>query len=304
MKVLITGANGMLGRDVAAIADAEHHEVVALDRSALDITNERSVHRLIEQELPRVVVNCAAYTAVDLAQENEYEATRINGEGAGFVAAAAAAVGAKVYYPSSDYVFDGLKTEPYVESDDVNPVGAYGRSKLAGEIATAEANPRHVIVRTSWLYGLEGGNFVETMLTLAQRQNEVLVVRDQIGCPTYTQQLAGAIVDMFDFEKLGVMHIAGGEYCSWYDFAREIFRQSQLDVKVLSATSDMLERPAPRPPFSALVTERDDVPVLPRWDHGLHDYLAARAQKAAAEPAGERPAVIDEPVENTIEETS
>ncbi|MBI5309978.1 MAG: dTDP-4-dehydrorhamnose reductase, partial [Actinobacteria bacterium] len=283
MKVLVTGADGMLGRDIVAAADAVHHEVVALNRDALDVTNERAVLRVFEQELPRVVVNCAAYTAVDLAQENEYEATRVNGEAAGFVSAAAAAIGAKVYYPSTDYVFDGLKGEPYVESDDVNPVGAYGRSKLAGEIATAEANPRHVIVRTSWLYGLDGRNFVDTMLTLAQQQSEVLVVRDQFGCPTYTRQLAEAIVEMFDFEKLGVMHIAGGDYCSWYDFAREIFRQSQLDVKVLSATTDMLDRPAPRPPFSARATERDDIPQLPRWDYGLHGYLAARARRAAEE---------------------
>lgn len=273
----------MLGRDIAAAADAVHHEVVAFDREELDITNERAVHRIIERELPRVVVNCAAYTAVDLAEENEYEATRINGEGAGFVAAAAEAIGARVYYPSTDYVFDGLKTEPYLESDEVNPAGAYGRSKLAGEIATAEANPRHAIVRTSWLYGLDGRNFVETMLGLAHEQSEVLVVRDQFGCPTYTRQLADAIVELFDFEKLGVMHIAGGEFCSWYDFAREIFRQSQLDVNVLSATTDMLDRPAPRPPFSALASERDDIPVLPRWDHGLHEYLAARAARQAEE---------------------
>ncbi|MBK5230799.1 MAG: NAD(P)-dependent oxidoreductase, partial [Thermoleophilia bacterium] len=213
----------------------------------------------------------------------------VNGDAAGIVAAAAAAVDAKVYYPSTDYVFDGLKNEPYTESDVTNPLNAYGRGKLAGEFATAEANPRHAIVRSSWLYGLAGRNFVETMLSLAERQNEVLVVRDQIGCPTYTRQLADAIVELFDYEALGVMHIAGGEQCSWYDFAIEIFRQSQLDVKVLSATTDMLGRPAPRPPFSALVSERDDVPVLPRWDHGLHAYLSARNERAAAD----RP-VIDE----------
>jgi dTDP-4-dehydrorhamnose reductase len=121
------------------------------------------------------------------------------------------------------------------------------------------------------------------MLTLSERQSEVLVVRDQVGCPTYTRQLADALVELFDYETLGVMHIAGGEHCAWYDFAIEIFRQSQLDVKVLSATTDMLDRPAPRPPFSALVSERDDVPVLPRWDHGLHAYLVARAERATAD---------------------
>lgn len=273
----------MLGRDVVTAADAEHHEVAALGRDDLDITNAGAVARAFERELPRVVVNCAAYTAVDDAQSNELEATRINGEGAGIVAAAAAAINAKVFYPSSDYVFDGLKGEPYTESDETKPVGAYGRSKLAGEIATAQANPRHAIVRTSWLYGLEGRNFVETMLTLAQQQNEVLVVRDQIGCPTYTRQLAEAMVYLFDYETLGVMHIAGGDNCAWYDFAVEIFRQSQLDVTVLSATTDMLERPAPRPPFSALVSERDDIPVLPRWDHGLHAYLVARDERTTAD---------------------
>ncbi len=293
MKVLVTGANGMLGRDVVAAADAEHHEVAAFARDELDVTNAGAVKRVFERELPRVVVNCAAYTAVDDAQSNETEATRVNGEAAGIIAAAAAEVNAKVFYPSSDYVFDGLKGEPYVESDETNPVGAYGRSKLAGEIATAEANPRHAIIRTSWLYGLHGRNFVETMLTLAQRQNEVLVVRDQIGCPTYTRQLADAMVHLFDYETLGVMHMAGADHCAWYDFAVEIFRQSQLDVKVLSATTDMLDRPAPRPPFSALVTEREDIPVLPRWDHGLHAYLVTRAERTTAEHA----ALPDDPGE-------
>lgn len=283
MKVLVTGADGMLGSDIVAAADAEHHEVAAYGRARLDITNKLAVRRVFEEELPAVVVNCAAYTGVDDAETDERAATLVNGEAAGIVAEVAAEFGAKVFYPSSDYVFDGLKGEPYVESDATNPMSAYGRSKLAGEIATAQANPRHAIVRTSWLYGIEGRNFVQTMLTLAEQQSEVLVVRDQIGCPTYTRQLADSIVQLFDYETLGVMHIAGGEHCSWYDFAREIFRQSQLDVKVLSATTDMLDRPAPRPPFSALVTEREDVPLLPRWDHGLHSYLVARRERVTAD---------------------
>ena len=237
MKVLITGADGMLGRDVAAAADAVHHEVVALDRAELDITDERAVHRIFERELPRVVVNCAAYTDVDGAEENEYEATRDQRRRRRHSSPRPPRRSApKVYYPSTDYVFDGLKTEPYVESDEVNPVGAYGRSKLAGEIATAEANPRHVIVRSSWLYGLDGKQLRRDDARRSPQQPERGARRPRPGrLPDLHPQLAEAIVELVDFEKLGVMHIAGGEYCSWYDFAREIFRQAQLDVKVLSA---------------------------------------------------------------------
>lgn len=279
MKVLITGAKGMLGQDLVAAADAVHHEVAAVDIEELDITNERAVTRYMEQEMPAVVINAAAYTAVDAAETDEDKAFAVNAEGAEIVSSAAAEIGAKIIYFSTDYVFDGLKTEPYVESDETNPFSVYGKSKLAGEIATAETNPRHLIVRTSWLFGTAGKNFVETMLALSEKQNEVLVVRDQAGCPTYTRDLATEIINLIDYETLGTMHMAGGEFCSWYDFAREIFRQTQIDCNVLSGTSDMLDRPAPRPPFSALVSEREDAPKLPRWDHGLHSYLVERADR-------------------------
>lgn len=278
MKVFVTGAAGMLGHDLIGALDAAHHEVAAEDIDTLDITDLAAVRRAFEREMPRAVVNCAAFTAVDRAEEEEQAAFAVNETGAYNVSLAAAEFDAKVYYPSTDYVFDGAKTEPYTEEDATNPLGVYGRSKLAGELATAEANPRHVIVRSAWLFGLHGPNFVETMLSLAQRQSEILVVRDQVGCPTYTRNLAEAIVGLLDYERYGVMHIAGGDCCSWYDFAVEIFRQSQVDVSVLSATTEMLGRPAPRPPFSALATARDDVPLLPRWDHGLHSYLVERAR--------------------------
>jgi dTDP-4-dehydrorhamnose reductase len=277
MKVLITGAKGMLGQDLVAAADAVHHEVVAVGHDELDVTNERAVTRFFEAELPAVVVNAAAYTNVDLAESDPELAHAVNGEGAEIVASAASEIGAKVIFPSTDYVFDGTKGEPYDEHDEPNPLSVYGASKLAGEIATAQSNPRHLILRTAWLFGHGGRNFVETMLGIAEKQNEVLVVRDQIGCPTYTRHLAEAIVELIDYETLGTMHMAGGEYCSWYDFAREIFRQSRVDCNVLSGTSDMLDRPAPRPSFSALVSARSDAIQLPRWDHGLHGYLLARA---------------------------
>lgn len=277
MKIAITGAGGMLGQDMVAAADAVHHEVAAYTRADLDVTDERAVLRAFERDLPALVINCAAYTDVDGAETDEIAAFTINEDGARNVAAAAAAIGARVIQISTDYVFDGTKREPYVESDPVGAVGVYGRSKLAGEIAVAEANPRHLIVRTSWLYGLGGKNFVETMLGLAAERSELLVVNDQIGCPTYTRQLADAVIDFADYERLGVMHICGGESCSWYDFAREIFRQSQVEVAVLSGTTEMLARPAPRPAYSVMVSEREETPKLPRWDHGLHAYLVARS---------------------------
>lgn len=283
MKVLITGANGMLGQDLVAAANAVHHEVVALSRDELDVTNPAAVQRTFERELPQAVVNCAAFTKVDRAEAEETAAFHVNAEGAGVVATAAATINAKVVYPSTDYVFDGAKGEPYVESDPPNPRGAYGRTKLAGEIATAQANPRHMIVRTSWLFGVGGPNFVETMLGLAEKQNEVLVVRDQTGSPTFTGHLAQGIVQLLDYEALGIHHVTGSEWCTWWDFAVEIFRQSQVECKVLSATTEMLDRPAPRPEFSALISTRADSVVLPRWDHGLHSYLLARAESASVD---------------------
>lgn len=280
MKVLITGASGMLGQDVAAEADAVHHEVVSLSREQLDVTDEAAVFDAMHQHMPAVVVNCAAYTNVDGAEDDRDAAFLINENGAGNVAAGAADIGARIIHISTDYVFNGSKGAPYVESDPTAAIGVYGESKLAGEIAVANANPRHLIVRTSWLFGLGGKNFVETMLTLAEKQNEILVVNDQTGCPTYTRHLATALVELLDYERVGVMHVAGEGHCTWYEFAREIFRQSRVDVTVMAGTTEMLGRPAPRPPISALETERDDAPRLPRWDHGLHGYLIARADSS------------------------
>jgi dTDP-4-dehydrorhamnose reductase len=281
MKIVVTGAGGMLGQAVVDAANAVHHEVAALTRSDLDITDLASVIRSFERELPALVVNCAAWTDVDGAESDEDGAFAINEDGAGNVAAAAARVGARVIHISTDYVFDGSKKEPYIESDETGPIGAYGRSKLAGEIAVREANPRHLIIRTSWLFGHGGKNFVDTMLRLATEQNEVVVVTDQFGCPTYAGHLADAIVELADYERLGVMHICGAGVCTWYDLATETFRQSQTGTTVLSGVTAMLERPAKRPTNSAMVSERDETPRLPRWDHGLHAYLFDRAQREA-----------------------
>ncbi|HEY0317553.1 MAG TPA: dTDP-4-dehydrorhamnose reductase [Solirubrobacterales bacterium] len=276
MKLLITGAAGMLGRDVMLAAGNAGHDVVGFGRAELDVADADSVERKFDLERPDVVINCAAWTDVDGAEEAEEAAFAVNGAGAGNVAAAAAKVGASVVYVSTDYVFDGAKRAPYVESDQPAPLSAYGRTKLAGEEATAAANKRHFIVRSAGLFGIGGNNFVETMLRLATSQNEVLVVRDQVGSPTYTWHLAYGIVRLIEGIEFGIHHMAAAGQCSWYEFAREIFEQAKVECKVLSGTTEMLGRPAARPAFSALTSQREHAIRLPSWQDGLAGYLAQR----------------------------
>jgi dTDP-4-dehydrorhamnose reductase len=276
MRVLVAGAAGMLGSDTSEALDARGHEVFALAHADLDVTDPRAVDEVIDDVKPEAVVNCAAWTDVDGAEADEAGAMRVNDTGAAQLASAAARVGAKIVYVSSDYVFDGSGTRPYVESDVTGPISAYGRSKQAGETSTAVANPRHMIVRSSWLYGTRGRNFVETMLRLAGEQPEVIVVSDQVGCPTYTRHLAEALAELSEGEDFGIHHVAASGSCSWFDFAQEIFDQAGSDCRVMAGTTEMLARPAPRPAYSVLGSERDDAFVLPEWRDGLRAYLSER----------------------------
>ena len=250
----------MLGQDVARVSGG-----LALSRAELDVTDPAAVAAAIGPQ--DVVINCAAWTDVDGAEEHEAEATRINGDGARNVAEAAGTV----VYVSSDYVFDGRKREPYLESDPTAPLSAYGRSKLAGELATAAANPRHFIVRSSWLFGTGGRNFVETMLGLGP---EVRVVNDQVGCPTFTGHLAEALVRLASTEDYGVHHMAASGSCSWYEFAREIFTRAGVDTRVEPCLTAEFPRPAPRPAYSVLASESSH--RLPAWQEGLDTYLGVR----------------------------
>jgi dTDP-4-dehydrorhamnose reductase len=277
VKILVTGAGGMLGTDFVRAAHYWNHDVVGFTHAELDITDAEAVWRACAREKPHVVVNCAAYTNVDGAEDDLVNATRVNVDGARFVALGAAEVGASVVYPSTDYVFDGLKGAPYTESDQTRPLSVYGQTKATGEAETAAANQRYYIVRSSWLFGTAGRNFVETMLTLGRDQGDVVVVRDQVGCPTYTAHLADALVRLIGTTAFGIHHIAGAGECSWYEFAEEIFRQSALDVRMMSMTTAELSRPAPRPPYSVLSTERSEAIYLPEWQEGLAGYLAERA---------------------------
>ena len=272
----------MLGRDATLAATNAGHVVSALDHNDLDVADAEAVAARFDRDRPDVVINCAAWTDVDGAEEAEDQAMTVNGTGAGNVAAAAAAVGAKVLYVSTDYVFDGHKESPYVEVDEPAPQSAYGRTKLAGEEATAAANKRHFVVRSSWLFGIAGRNFVETMLQLATDHGEVLVVRDQVGSPTYTWHLASGIVRLIEGTSYGIHHMAAAGACSWYDFAREIFDQAKVECNVLSGTTDMLALPAPRPAYSALDTQRKAPILLPSWRDGLAGYLAQRQTEREA----------------------
>jgi dTDP-4-dehydrorhamnose reductase len=275
MRVLVTGANGMLGQDVVRVAEDMRHQVIALSHDDLDVTDPARVERMITRERPGAVINCAAWTNVDGAEESEHDASLVNAQGAGFVADAANKVDAKVVYLSTDYVFDG-SNGPYSESDDTAPINAYGRTKLAGERATALVNGQSFIVRTSWLFGPQGGNFVETMLRLGEGGGPVVVVHDQVGCPTYTGHLAVGLLRLIDSAAYGIHHMTGQGSCSWYEFAMEIFRQAEVVTRVMASTTDMMERPAKRPANSVLISRRSAPINLPAWQRGLSDYLARR----------------------------
>ncbi|KKL86991.1 hypothetical protein LCGC14_1939200 [marine sediment metagenome] len=225
----------MLGRDAARAAEQVGHELVLVGHEDLDVRDADAVEALIAGEQPQAVINCAAWTNVDGAEDDLRGAMAVNATGARNLAVATERLPATVVYPSTDYVFDGDTDAPYVESDEPRPLSVYGQSKLAGEMETAKHNPRHFIARSSWLFGVGGRNFVETMLTFAGDHEEVVVIRDQVGCPTYTGHLAPAIVRLLEWDTWGIHHMAGAGACSWYDFALEIFEQAGMDFDELRA---------------------------------------------------------------------
>jgi dTDP-4-dehydrorhamnose reductase len=278
VKVLVTGAGGMLGRDVARAAEAAGHEALALRRGELEITDGSAVSAALEQARPDAVINCAAWTDVDGAEAEEALAAEVNHRGAGYVARSAADAGARLVHVSTDFVFDGSARVPYVESSAPRPLSAYGRTKLAGEAEVARVCPEALIVRSSWLFGAGGRNFVDTMLRLAGERDEVSVVDDQIGCPTWTVHLAGALVALAEGGARGIWHVTGGGSCSWFQFAEEIFRAAAVDCRAVPCSTAELGRPAPRPAYSVLASEREGAPRLPGWREGLAGYLTERAE--------------------------
>lgn len=276
--ILVVGANGMLGRDLLALLGERGR---GIDLPDIDITDLLSVQRVLTALKPQVVVNCAAYTDVDGCESNTETAMQVNGEGVAFLAMITREIGARLVQISTDYVFDGSKSVPYREDDLPRPLNIYGESKLAGEL-NVDVNPDNLVVRTQWLYGLHGKNFVETMLRLGSEKSELTVVDDQTGSPTWTVDLARGIIALIDNGCRGVYHCANGGNTTWNGFARAIFEESGLPVQVLPMTTDQLNRPARRPLHSTLDCGKlaADTGYSPQpWREALKQYLALRIKE-------------------------
>ena len=270
MKLLVTGADGMLGHRVVAAARERGHDVTGTDLPELDLTDAAAVRAFVSELAPDVVVNCAAYTDVDGAEEQEELATRINRDSA----ANLAAVSKYLVHVSTDYVFAGDKERPYVESDATSPKTAYGRSKLAGELAVRDAGDQHAIVRTAWLYGEGGKNFVDTIIRIGTERDEISVVIDQLGSPTWTGHLAPALVDLAERRGTGLFHAVNSGDCTWHALAVEALNRAGVSTRVVAVTTDDVPRPAPRPAYSVLGSEREDALRLPSWQEGVAGHVA------------------------------
>lgn len=278
MRILVTGAGGLLGGAVSGAARARGHEVTALGHAELDVTDEPSVRAALLHARPEAVVHCAAYTAVDRAEAEPEVAGRVNRDGSRHVASAAAEVGAVSVNVSTDYVFDGAKRAPYGPDDPTNPLSVYGRTKLEGERATAAAAPEHLIVRTSWLYGADNG-FVPAILRRAAAGEGLRVVDDQEGRPTWAPAAAAALVELLERGARSVWHVAGGGTCTWLELAREAVRQAGLDVDVRAVSTKEFGAAAPRPPYSVMdltATERLLGREMTHWREDLSRFLEIR----------------------------
>jgi dTDP-4-dehydrorhamnose reductase len=274
---LITGAGGMAGSDLHQELLARDEDVVALSRSDLDITDSRLVNSVIRDHRPTIVVNCAAYTKVDDAEASERIANAVNGSAVELVAQGANSVDALLVQLSTDFVFDGTKTTPYDINDKTNPLSVYGKSKLLGELAATHA-AKHLIVRTSWLFGTNGPNFVEAIRRqIARGTNPLRVVNDQRGRPTYTPHLAAAVIRLVQQNARGIVHYADEDECTWFDFAAAIVEETGSNTQVQPVSTEEFPRPARRPAYSVLSTERYErlTGVRPEsWREGLTAYLS------------------------------
>jgi dTDP-4-dehydrorhamnose reductase len=251
MKILITGSNGMLGHDLIDVLE-NNHELILTTSKTLDITDKKQVIEFIADSKPDIVINSAAYTDVDGCEENQDLAYAVNGEGVRNLALACRQIDAPLVHISTDYVFDGTATEPIAEDGEIGPISVYGKSKLKGEEAILEILDKYFIIRTAWLYGINGKNFPKTMLELAKNHSEITVVYDEVGTPTYTPDLAYGISELIQTDYYGIYHLTNSGSCSWCEFARYIFEIAEKDVEVIPVTASEFARPAPRPNYSVL----------------------------------------------------
>ena len=300
-SILLTGAGGMLGLDLLALLTEENASVTATDRAhadflSLDITEPDALEKTIGDIKPEWIINCAAYTAVDKAEEEPELAFKINAEGVANLASAASKFGAKVCHISTDYVFGGKQVggkrgdKPFSEEAQTNPCGVYGKSKFEGEKALREILPEnHLVIRTSWLHGPHGPNFLETMLRLGKEKDSLRIVSDQVGSPTYTGWLAEVITRLVASDARGTFHVSSSGDISWFDFAKEIFSQAGVDMKLSTQTTEEAGRPAPRPAYSTFALGKLESFLgapCPDWRWGISEHLKAMQLKAIEEKNG------------------
>jgi dTDP-4-dehydrorhamnose reductase len=276
MKVFVTGVKGQLGFDVVNELKKRGHEAIGVDIDEMDITDEVSVNRVIRAAAPDAVIHCAAYTAVDAAEENEELCRNVNAKGTEYIAKVCRELDIRMMYISTDYVFDGQGTRPWEPDDEREPLNVYGQTKYEGELAVEENLAKYFIVRIAWVFGVNGKNFIKTMLNLGKTHDKLTVVADQIGSPTYTYDLARLLVDMIETEKYGRYHATNEGLCSWYEFACEIFNQAGMNVKVEPVGSDQYPVKAKRPMNSRMSKDKLDengFSRLPSWQDALKRYL-------------------------------
>lgn len=276
MKIVVTGYTGQLGYDVVREGKQRGFEMYGTGSKDLDITNEQNVRIYIRQLNPDAIIHCAAYTSVDHAEDDKERCYDVNVNGTRYLAEAAKETGAKLVYLSTDYVFDGKGTSAFIESDQPNPIGYYGKTKYEGEQLIETILSQFFIVRISWVFGINGSNFIKTMRKLADSQPVVRVVADQIGAPTYTRDLSILLLDMIQTEQYGIYHASNSGVCSWSDFAKELFKLDNRSVTVHPITSEEFPTKAKRPKNSRLskekLTENGFTP-LPKWQDALARFL-------------------------------
>ncbi|KXS45505.1 MULTISPECIES: dTDP-4-dehydrorhamnose reductase [unclassified Candidatus Frackibacter] len=275
MKILVTGAKGQLGKALTKTLADNNHQILGIDRDDFDITNRSKVWQAIRKFNPELIIHSAAMTDVDGCEEDPDVAYRINALGTQNLVLACQQSDIELLYISTDFVFSGQQTKPYLEFDPPNPISIYGKSKLAGEEYVRNLLNRYYIVRTSWLYG-DGHNFVRTMLRLAKERDSLEVVDDQIGTPTYTYDLAKAITELIRSNLYGTYHASNAGSCTWYQFANKIFELKEITIKVKPITSEQLDRPAKRPSYSVLhnfLLENQNLYIMRHWEKALKDYV-------------------------------
>lgn len=276
MKVLVTGVNGQLGYDVVKELEKKGHQAVGVDRKEMDLTSTQQIKECIENVNPEAIIHCAAYTAVDKAEEEEELCRRVNAIATKEIAENAKVLDVPMIYISTDYVFDGTKDGEYTEEDIPNPINVYGKTKYEGEVYVQELLNKYYIVRISWVFGKNGNNFIDTMLRLSKDREHLNVINDQVGSPTYTKDLSTLLVDMIESDKYGIYHATNEGYCTWYEFANEIFNVSNANIEVNPIVTSEYPTKAKRPMNSKM--NKDKLSIngfikLREWKDALKDYI-------------------------------